>query len=410
MKIITFQKFSWNHMLFLAYFIISFCRRLLILEIFDYEPEKSGYFCIMYNNILSHILAIIPHMISKYLSKRKNKEKEKQSEGIIEYIYHKNFFKGRNIFKSTLLVSVFDFSAEAIIFLFYFINNKHKVIYYYSLNSYLIFNTVTQYLGSYFVLKTYFYKHHYLSFLINSVCILIALTLDIIFIVEDGIVEYQYYIFIIIRLIRLVLFSFGDNFSKIALNSAFLSSYSLLIYKAIYETVFLIIFSIPFIFIKMSEKYVDNTSIFVGFSGYLTGINILYIILLFICDFLYDLNLLLIIDKFSPSHLTLAYILESLGNTVYRLISYPLRGKEISWTMYYNFILYIVLLFGAMIHNEIFIINICGLNLKTQLFLNQDFKAEFSDLDTQKEDNDEEEDEEKNEENKDKLITKEEIY
>ena len=95
---------------------------------------------------------------------------------------------------------------------------------------------------------------------------------------------------------------------------------------------------------------------------------------------------------------------------MYRLISYPLRGKEISWTMYYNFILYIVLLFGAMIHNEIFIINICGLNLKTQLFLNQDFKAEFSDLDTQKEDNDEEEDEEKNEENKDKLITKEEIY
>ena len=173
------------------------------------------------------------------------------------------------------------------------------------------------------------------------------------------------------------------------------------------------IFSIPFIFIKMSEKYVDNTSIFAGFSEYLTGIKILYIILLFICDFLYDMDLLLIIDKFSPSHLTLSYILESLSNTVYQLINYPLRGKVISWTMYYNFILYIVLLFGAMIHNEIFIINICGLNLKTQLFLNQDFKAEFSNLDSQKEDNDEEEeddDEEKNEENKDKLITNEEIY
>ena len=168
----------------------------------------------MYNTILSHILAIIPHMISRYLSKRKNKEIEKENDSTIEYIHHKNFFKGRNIFKSTLLVSVFDFSAEAIIFLFYFINNKHEVIYYYSLNSYLIFNTVMQYLASYFVLKTYFYKHHYLSFLINSVCILIVLTLDIIFIVQDKIEDYQYYIFIIIRLIRLILFSFGDNFAK----------------------------------------------------------------------------------------------------------------------------------------------------------------------------------------------------
>ena len=139
MKIITFQKFSLNHILFLAYFIISFCRKRLTNEIFNYEPEKSGYFFLMFQTILSHSLAIIPFMFSKYLSKRKKDEKQKQNEneGIIEYIYYKNPFKGRNIFKSTLLVSVFDFSAEAVIFLFYFINNKHEVVYFYSLNSYL---------------------------------------------------------------------------------------------------------------------------------------------------------------------------------------------------------------------------------------------------------------------------------
>ena len=31
---------------------------------------------------------------------------------------------------------------------------------------------------------------------------------------------------------------------------------------------------------------------------------------------------------------------------------------------------------GAMIHNEIFIINKCGLNEKTQLYLNNEFKKE----------------------------------
>ena len=63
----------------------------------------------MFQTILSHSLAIIPHMFSKYLSKRKKDEKQKpnENEGIIEYIYYKNPFKGRNIFKSTLLVSVF---------------------------------------------------------------------------------------------------------------------------------------------------------------------------------------------------------------------------------------------------------------------------------------------------------------
>ena len=357
----------------------------------------------MYNTILSHILALIPHMISKYLSKRKNKEIEKENDSTIEYIHHKNPYKGKNIFKSTLLVSVFDFSGEAIIFLFYFINNKHEVVSLYTLNSYLIFNTVMQYLASYIVLKTYFYKHHYLSFLINGICILITLILDIVFIVNKEIGEYQYYIFIIIRLLRVVLFSFGDNFAKIALSSAFLSPYSLLVFKALYETVFLIVFSIPFIFIKMSEKYVDNASIFVGFSEYLTGINILYSILLFICNFLYELDFLLIINKFSPSHLTLAYILESLGSTVVRLIDYPTRGKEIGWTIYFNFGIYIILLFGAMIHNEIFIINRCGLNLKTQLHLNQDFKDEFASLDSPNEDNDVD-NEENNDENKDQEI------
>ena len=72
-----------------------------------------------------------------------------------------------------------------------------------------------------------------------------------------------------------------------------------------------------------------------------------------------------------------------------------------------SFFPYIVLFFGAMIHNEIFIINICGLNLKTQLFLNKDFKAEFSSFDSQNEDIDDEEDKGKN---KEELIMMQEIY
>ncbi len=185
------------------------CRRRATDPLFDFNVQKSGYFFEMYVEILSHFISIIPLIITKFLS------------------------------RSNFLASLFEFLALALISLFYFFNDEKKVISMYALNIYLILNTVTLYIVSYLVLKSYFYKHHYLSFLINSICILIVIIIDIIKIIQSDIEEYQYYIFVILRIIRIILFCFGDCYSKIALYSAFLSPYSLLLYKAIYETFFL---------------------------------------------------------------------------------------------------------------------------------------------------------------------------
>ena len=281
MKFITFQKFSWNHILFFAYFVVSMCRKRLTDPLFEFKIQKSGYFFQMYVSILSHFIAIIPQIITKYLSRSVSSEekKDKNKDNRFYYIYNdKDDYRGRGLYKSTFLASLFEFLAMALIFLFYFFNNEPKIISIYVLNVYLIFNTVTLYIISYLVLKTYFYKHHYLSFLINSVCILIVLIFDIIKIIQLDIAEYQYYIFVVLRIIRIILFCFGDCYSKIALYSAFLSPYSLLLYKALYGTFFLVIFSIPFIFIKINELYVEDGTIFIGFGEYLSGIKLVYMI------------------------------------------------------------------------------------------------------------------------------------
>ena len=82
-----------------------------------------------------------------------------------------NFYKNqKNIFSkqailSTIRVAIFEFLAEVIICLFHFFNDKNEVVYNYSLGVKLIFNTMTQYLVSYFVLNYKFYSHHYLFFL-----------------------------------------------------------------------------------------------------------------------------------------------------------------------------------------------------------------------------------------------------
>ena len=58
------------------------------------------------------------------------------------------------------------------------------------------------------------------------------------------------------KLLKLALFCFGDNYIKFALYTEMLSPYLIELYKAIYKNVFLIIFSIPFIFLKTNDIYI----------------------------------------------------------------------------------------------------------------------------------------------------------
>ena len=178
------------------------------------------------------------------------------------------------------------------------------------------------------------------------------------------------------RLFRLLCFAFGDSYSKRVLYSQFLSPYSLLLFKAIYETIFLIIVSIPFIFLKTSDLYIDNGNIFEGFLEHMSGMKLLYSFCFMLCEFFYDIFLMIIIDRFSPSHLPLAYFLESLGFEIYGIITELISGTDIDWLSYINFFVYIILFIGAMIHNEIIIINFWGLNNFTKLQMNQEFQKE----------------------------------
>ena len=93
-----------------------------------------------------------------------------------------------------------------------------------------------------------------------------------------------------------------------------------------------------------------------------------------------DLFILYIIDKFSPSHLTLAIALEPFCINTYIIIRNKKKGKDVDWNIYVNFVIFFILIIGSMIHNEIFIINKWGLNKKTKLFLNKESHEENVDI------------------------------
>ena len=378
MELITFGKFNFNHIYFLFYAVNTLIRSIFSDLLFDNTRDDCHHFYSMYLIILSRSLSLIPYLINKKLSKRKNKKGNLQRDSINNKRIS-NFYKNRkNIWSkpaiiSTIRVSIFEFLAELIISLFHFFNDNNEIVYDYSLKVKLIFNTVTQYLVSHFVLNYKFYSHHYLSFGINIFCILIFLIFDIIDISNKGITDYQFYIYIFVMIIRLFLFSLEDNYAKVSLFKYYYSPFSLLLFMAIEETIFLIIASIPFIFIKSND---NNEIIFPDFLTFLTGINLVYSIVIFICNFLYEAFLLIIVDRFSPSHIPLGLIIHAFLNNIYIIIKNSINNRQNEYLLYINFIIYIILFIAAMIHNEIFIINRCGFNKNTKKFLDNIMEEE----------------------------------
>ena len=89
---------------------------------------------------------------------------------------------------------------------------------------------------------------------------------------------------------------------------------------------------------------------------------------------------MIIIDKFSTSHVALAITLESFAEKLSQIIEGNINVGNVSWDNYVNVALYFMVFIGAMIHNEIFIINKCGLNEKTQLYLSNEFNKENIDI------------------------------
>ena len=134
---------------------------------------------------ISDYIAIIPTIII-FIRSRKIRKEMNESNPKIQLIYNQGDKKSANFKWLILLVALFDFGSHISSLIFYIVYGKNdRSISENNLSSLLIFNTITIYLLSRLILKTYFYKHHYFSFLINIICILILGTIDIINIINS---------------------------------------------------------------------------------------------------------------------------------------------------------------------------------------------------------------------------------
>ena len=173
---------------------------------------------------------------------------------------------------------------------------------------------------------------------------------------------------------KFLLFAIRDNFAKKALYEEYLSTFTLMLIMGLYEILFLAVFSAPFVFLKTK---ITNKNIFIEFLDFLKGKNLILSIFVFITDFAYDAFLLIIIDRFSPSHLPLAFLLSSFLYNLYFLINQYIKNYVVSYYIYLKFAFYVILFIAAMIHNEVIIINKCGFNKSTKMFLDMKLNEEI---------------------------------
>ena len=328
---------------------------------------------------ISDYLAIIPYFIVKFRSKKINSKKNSLKIELGSVLIREEKRKKKLFFCQIFSVAGFDFLSHVSSLVFYLIYGKNaRTVSENNLSSLLIFNIITIYLLSRLILKTYFYRHHYFAFLINIFCIIILATLDLVNIIKDqkGESNITIVFYIIKKAFSLIFYSVEDVIGKKALTQNFMNIYALILYRGIFESVFMILSSIPFIYVKVTDKSTTNNKgevieendiIFNRIQNLFYTLNAFKIIMFIITNFFYNIFIWLIIDNFSPSHYAISQILESFGTLIRLWITEPDSVDLPVLRMFF----FIILIFASLIYTEIIVIKLCKLEKNTKLFLDE---------------------------------------
>ena len=401
-----FPDLESKHFLFLLFFLAMICKSVvkIFLKKQRNKNEKNVNekniesfvedFFKLYVYLIGDFLSIIPYLIVKYRMKNNDKigDKIEKVESInddnineskIIYNHYKPKDKNKcTIFKDLLIYTIFDFIAQIgnTIYL-YILYENNLVEGHASFNSITLINIFAILIFNYIFLHERFYRHHCFALMINIICLLILTIFDIIDITKKKEI-WMSIIHISIKIISNIFYSYTNVFSKIIFLNDYLTPYSLLLYKALFELVYLLIFSIIFIFIKVKDE-----PIFVMFGGIFDNTTrISLMIVLILISFFYNISILQLIDKFSPSNFIVARAFENFSSFI---IDDLINGNNYNWIIIsFKIIMYILIILASFIYNELIVINICGLSENTKLILVKKSKNEDAPSDSTESDRD----------------------
>ena len=319
MKYIIFAEFNRNHFLFLSYFIIVIIKEV-INELYGSTKDIIASFVKYYSYSISDILSIIPIIIITIRSKSVQKDTliNKRANTDIILLYAdtmKNKLKRiKKIFKYETIISLFDFLGKYSNVIFNIILAKtNYTIKKMELNAILVFNIFSMCILSYIILHSPFYRHHYFSLIINLIFLILLVIYDqiMIFKEEDWNANFLY----IANTLTGIFYSFENLYGKILLSFSSISPYALIFYRGITVSIITILSSIILIYYDVPDENGDNSCIFTRYwKLFGDEINIIFIVGIALTNFIFNIHIYFIIDKFSPTHYAMATILDIFGS------------------------------------------------------------------------------------------------
>ena len=371
MKYLIFSKLNRNHFLFLTYFIVITINNIVNKYIY-FGKDLIFTFNNNYIFTLSDFLTLIPVIIIKIRSKSVSKENEEsskkgrsgsESNNEIKYIYtDKNIKRRKRILKLSILISIFDFLGTYFgLTLDIIIKALNITIKNEKINSNILINIISKLVLNNLILHLPIYKHHYLSLSINLI-ILIGLIIHDIFQFKDP----KTYLNLLKSVLTVFLYSIEDVYAKILLSFDSISPYTYLLYRGIFVNFLSILYSFVFIFVKLPDENGIKSCVFTRYwKVYDHKLNILLYIIYFFNEYFFNLHIFLIIDKFSPIHYAVANIFGNFGSLLISFIFKEIKVGE----FFIKLVLYFILVLAALVYNEFIVLNFCGFQKYTYLFL-----------------------------------------
>jgi hypothetical protein len=321
-------ELSNKHYLFLGFLIGSFVRKCIPGIIADYflelRPRIDNTLKIKYLDILGNIISdVLTGILHCYLIKKDKKENSiriknnekidnedknpqllKRSSRQISLIFNDETQNNKLLNKIIFCISFIDFLCQLCFYYGgYFTYKEGKKLYSIDfLYSFLVIDIVARYFFSRFILKTYFYFHHYLSIVLNIIVLFVFFWIEL----DSKFSQYNTY-FLIISLIQYVLYSLEDILNKVALIKLYIYPESLLFYKGLYSLVYFFIFTL-YLYFKGDLRSENNGN---KHGEKVIGIIITRLIFI-IFNIIRSVYLVKVIDIFSSQYISLLKVLETI--------------------------------------------------------------------------------------------------
>ena len=380
-----FPKLTKKYWYFAGFILASFFR-FMVPNLLDLYKKDLGngndqlkkllaknYFELL-RNILSDLIIGIFHCVdyvrNKDEYKKRNEFQYNKNASKINFIFTNEKRRNFRMFKIIFIISLIDIVCQLSLPIKYCIESlKGKEFITLSaehLNSFLLIDILSRYFLSLWILKTYFYAHHYFSLFINFISLLPL-------VVIDSMYKYQYYKILYISIIglKIILYSLEDIINKVAFSTLYILPNTLIFYKGLFEfVVYLPAITILFVVFRLYEivsiEFLENEGfIFISFIPF---------------NILRTLCLVYVIDRFTAQHMSFLKVSEAIS--IYYFIY--VEEKKIpkifpkleEWALIVQLICFIFLLISSLIHNEIIIINCPTLKAKTEFYLDKDADRE----------------------------------